>query len=443
MALVARSLWEEEVKETATQQALRVLRESAKPVALGAGVCTLAAATACILLRKKESPKTLVFPGSKFSDASTVDEVEAESLCPGSPIATRAIPACQATIAMQSGDNLIAVGSAIRTSTGLWVPSHVIESATFGSSTAYIVGHSKNGKNTRPLYQCEIEDAVNFGTEMLNIRISDNELSALALKVAQFTPLDKFGATATIAGPDSSGSMGLLKPDATEMGRVVYHGSTVKGYSGSAYMLNSRVAGIHLCGGKAGNAGQEALFLKACLSIQDQDTTAESSEDFFRKWFDDNPDHEISYQADKAVVRDTSGHYHVADSDLVQKYKKLSQSKNWGDLDEAEDLATEMDRRGIEFESVDPAAALNALTFLGQRLQGSPMRAVEQPTQPGKSRVNRPRPSRLQSLKPFVEQLKKLENTVEHLAQTSQSSTASISKPTEPTKLAKDISSLR
>nr|UGO57489.1 MAG: hypothetical protein 2 [Riboviria sp.] len=342
---------------------------------------------------------------------------------------------------MQSGDNLIAVGSAIRTSTGLWVPSHVIESATFGSSTAYIVGHSKNGKNTRPIYQCEIDDAINFGTEMLNIRISDNELSALALKVAQFTPLDKFGATATIAGPDSSGSMGLLKPDVTEMGRVVYHGSTVKGYSGSAYMLNSRVAGIHLCGGKAGNAGQEALFLKACLSIQDHDTQAESSEDFFRKWFDDNPEHEVSYQADKAVVRDIAGHYHVADSEIVQKYKKLSQSKNWADLGEAEDLAEEMDRRGLEYESIDPATAVNVLNFLGQRLQGSPTRAVEQPIQPEKSQVTQRKPSRSQSSRPLVVQLKKLQSTVEHLVQTSQPSTASTSKHTEPTKPVKATSS--
>lgn len=70
------------------------------------------------------------------------------------------------------------------------------------------------------------------------------------------------------ARENSNSSMGILKPDQeTAYGFVSYSGSTLAGFSGGPYTNGSRILGVHLGGGTAGNYGYSASFLMSKLKL--------------------------------------------------------------------------------------------------------------------------------------------------------------------------------
>lgn len=91
------------------------------------------------------------------------------------------------------------------------------------------------------------------------------------------------GTIAIIVGPQGKGTQGKLEHDSTIFGRVIYHGTTLGGYSGAAYMVANQITGIHLNGGKR-NGGFSASYIWVTLCFLEK-VKQESTEDWLNNTF--------------------------------------------------------------------------------------------------------------------------------------------------------------
>lgn len=70
------------------------------------------------------------------------------------------------------------------------------------------------------------------------------------------------------ARENSNSSMGILKPDQDmAYGFLSYSGSTLAGFSGGPYTNGSKILGLHLGGGTAGNFGYSASFIMSKIKL--------------------------------------------------------------------------------------------------------------------------------------------------------------------------------
>nr|QXV86575.1 hypothetical protein [Solemoviridae sp.] len=125
---------------------------------------------------------------------------------------------------------------------------------------------------------------VHIDTDVVCVRISEQEASRLAVRVPKIGP-----ATTTslvrISGPNGIGSTGSLRPDNVVFGQYIYTGSTEPGFSGAAYTNGHSVLAIHLGGGQR-NFGYSIrlayVTLLHFLKVKQEDTQ-QWIEDLVRK----------------------------------------------------------------------------------------------------------------------------------------------------------------
>jgi len=189
-----------------------------------------------------------------------------ESRRPGSDEVEMTSPPCQARVGVMRDGQFVVIGACIRLEDCLVAPDHVI-----GGGDKYIYGR----QNCVSLKGKEI---VSIGTDLSYVQMTEKELSTIGISVAKLSAVPDLGIYSQIVGPMSKGTTGVLRNDPRSFGRVVYEGTTIAGYSGSAYTSGPHVYGLHQMGGQV-NGGYAITFvwarLRAALRMK-----PESSEDW-------------------------------------------------------------------------------------------------------------------------------------------------------------------
>lgn len=122
-------------------------------------------------------------------------------------------------------------------------------------------------------------------TDLVYVKLEPKTWSIVAAATANiFHEIPNLGSYAVVVGPSGMGSTGILKHDATVFGRVVYEGSTTGGFSGAAYMVANRLAGVHQRGGRLINGGYSAGYVWVTL-CQAENLKMEATEDWLRNSF--------------------------------------------------------------------------------------------------------------------------------------------------------------
>lgn len=189
-----------------------------------------------------------------------------ESRRSGSEESDFTTPRCQARVGFYRDGQFVVVGSCIRMADNILVgPDHVLG----GDGDKFVYG-------SQSVVSLKDKERIAVATDLVAIRMTDRELSTIGVSEAKIGPIPENGCYAQIVGPVSRGTTGNLRHDSTVFGRVVYGGTTIAGYSGSAYTDGSRVLGIHQRGGQV-NGGFSAsyawMLVKKALNMRDESTS--------------------------------------------------------------------------------------------------------------------------------------------------------------------------
>lgn len=201
------------------------------------------------------------------------ESVLPESAVPGSEERSMTFPKGQVIVGFQQGGSFHVVGCAVRIDQWLVVPDHV-KSAVSGDIKLELL--TADRKRRLVLTDAEMDSFVIVDTDILACQLSEARFSEAGLGKPSICPTlsETVGGYVAVVGAYGKGTTGTLR-HSTLFGKVVYSGSTFKGYSGAAYMLGSQLAGVHLHGGTV-NAGYSSSYLLAMLKhmfkIKDEDT---------------------------------------------------------------------------------------------------------------------------------------------------------------------------
>nr|QXV86563.1 hypothetical protein [Solemoviridae sp.] len=256
-----------------------------------------------------------------------------ESSMPGSPLVRFVHPPFQVILSyVDSERKRRVVGCAIRlrTPTGedyLVVPLHVW--SVFDRDFPNVHARGKGDwieldSRSVSLKGAVVErDVVNIDTDVICVRISENEASRLGASVPKIGAAGSAGFV-RIVGPNSLGSTGTLRPDPVVFGHYIYTGSTEAGFSGAAYTNGNFVFAIHLGGGQRNFGYSVRLAYVTLLHFRKikQESTEQWIEDMVRK-------------KGERVIVDTSWH----DTDTVRirvrwDYHVIEKDKFYGSLGE-------------------------------------------------------------------------------------------------------------
>lgn len=129
-------------------------------------------------------------------------------------------------------------------------------------------------------------------TDLAAVAFTPAEMSQLGVKIAALAEVASCGTTAQVRGLDGMGTVGYLSHDPRCWGGLIYGGTTLPGYSGSAYTCGAKIMGMHSTGGKE-NRGVDASFIRICL----KSATSNLKEDS-ESWLHDQytKDNEIRYR---------------------------------------------------------------------------------------------------------------------------------------------------
>nr|UGO57564.1 MAG: hypothetical protein 1 [Riboviria sp.] len=176
-----------------------------------------------------------------------------ESRRQGSEESEMTFPKCQARVGVMRDGQFVVLGSCIRFGDHIVGPDHVLG----GEFDRFAYGR----QSYISLYGL---DRIVLGTDLVAIPLSARDMSTLGLSCCTLALVPDCGAYAQVVGPMGKGTTGNLRNDVRCFGRVVYDGTTLAGYSGSAYTIGTQVAGIHQSGGPV-NGGFSASFVWARL----------------------------------------------------------------------------------------------------------------------------------------------------------------------------------
>lgn len=242
-----------------------------------------------------------------------------ESIVEGSNFTRAPPPMYQCGIAKEEDGQYTVIGSALRCSEGLLVPQHCL-----ADNDLWLVNKVKKWK----IEPHVLAEAVPVTEEIMLLQISNDIFATMGMRVAKFSPVPETGVYATITAMDGTHSSGVLKPHPTLLGLAEYAGSTVSGFSGSAYQgTGGAVYGIHLHGGRS-NGGQQILYVhsltKHALRIKE-----ESSEDFLRTQFEKGVEFDIKHVDDEYVLmyNRKTGKYHIGGNTTYEDYENVRQRR--------------------------------------------------------------------------------------------------------------------
>lgn len=247
----------------------------------------------------KVVPGTAMFKrrfGKPTFVAEKSERVNLESRVEGSYENKMTPPGFQCKIGYWNGAEFNVIGSAIRLSVNgndyLVAPDHVIG----GDDSVEMYAYGKKG-----YVSISGTERIILDTDLAAIKMTNQQFSQIGMTVASIKTLPTSGSFVNIVGPMAMGTAAELKHDATIFGRVVYMGTTERGYSGSSYLVSGGSVGLHQAGGRV-NSGYNIEYVHGLLCVVEK-SYGESS----KKWL------EGQYQAGKKIKWQVTG-----DPDRIQ-----------------------------------------------------------------------------------------------------------------------------
>lgn len=193
-----------------------------------------------------------------------------ESVRSGSTQLPLTPPDFQADVGYFEGSTWIPVGQCVRFANDVVVSAdHVL---------ADHPGREKFIKGRQGAISIQDRNIIQLAADLSAIKLSPTDVSTIGVKAATIGFVPDRGIMCQIVGSDRLGTAAVLHNDPKIFGRLVYAGTTVKGYSGSAYYDGKKLLGIHNMGG-AINGGWSASY--AWMKIkQEFGLVEEDSEEF-------------------------------------------------------------------------------------------------------------------------------------------------------------------
>lgn len=258
----------------------------------------------------------------------TAAEYMPESMVPNSALTARTPPKCQGVLGSLSPEGIVkANGCCVRVDiqgmgSYLITPDHVLAGIRDNMCLLGSAGHIaldidfiQDNVGQRP------RERIILDTDVVAFRITENEASVAGIAVASIlSALPPNGALAQICGPTKLGSTGVIRPDSTCFGGLLYEGSTTHGFSGAVYAIGSKAAGIHISGGRR-NTGYSLrlgyVTLRALLKVQPEES-AEWLEKMYKQYRKRIDIDQTWKDLDSIRIR-TGGEYHVISVDAFRQ----------------------------------------------------------------------------------------------------------------------------
>lgn len=321
-----------------------------------------------------------------------------ESLIPGSPLMDgleSGLPKCQVRVAIRREDKtFVVVGCGIRIRDHLVLPSHVL----YISSDLWVI-------NGRGEWKIETSKAEQLCADVSAVEMT--RWSDMGVATAKLGPLMQRSTVQVMSSCDFKFSIGVLSVGTT-FGRTNYEASTRPGFSGAAYMNGNVCVGIHCHGGVAAGAGYESLYLYTRLKclLKTVDEAAPSGLDAGSSYMPDKGEkyeyEEVgemmvgSKKERQAIVRDSTGHFHITKAELLEKLNKAvrdeerAASGSWGDVGDSTDEI----RAKLRNHQYDPEVLVgpNGAHYSGEgqppAARGAPGKRQSQPQPASKSSIS-------------------------------------------------------
>nr|QVG74728.1 hypothetical protein 1 [Virus sp.] len=233
----------------------------------------------------------------------------------------------QCQIGYLEGGKFVVTGAALRFACNFLVgPDHVL-------GAPHVIA---KGRQTR--VSLEGKERIPLATDLVAIQLSQAEFAMLGVAEVKIGVFEK-SVYAQVVGPLGKGTTGGLRDDVSCFGRVIYEGTTLPGYSGSAYSSGSYCYGMHQCGGQV-NGGFSASFIWCLLRI------------YLRRMDEDTADHLMrEFNLGKGIYWSTS---HTDPTEVIVringKYEYHSTDVMYDVFGSDWMNKTELKRRGRDFQ---------------------------------------------------------------------------------------------
>lgn len=228
-----------------------------------------------------------------------------ESRRAGSEETPMTSPKYQAVVAIRDGDAMRVLGCAVRFDGVLVAPDHVL------GGSPDIEKYVKGSQSWLPLAGRE---RIPLDTDLVAIEMSEKDFATIGISACKVASLGVQTEFSQIVGPEAKGTVGQLKHDAICFGRLVYTGTTIQGYSGSAYTAGPKVLGIHQMGG-AVNGGYSAEYINNLLLVYLK-RRYESSPEFLRQQYENGKTISWKTTGDPGTIQiKVGGRYALVDRD--------------------------------------------------------------------------------------------------------------------------------
>nr|QED21501.1 hypothetical protein [Mycroft virus] len=236
-----------------------------------------------------------------------------ESIREGSVEKPMVHPPCQVFVGGMVDGKFEVNGAGVRMYDYLVTPQHVV--APYSPKVKI---RGLNGNDV----EVDLLSFEGLDTDICMIRLTPAQWSLLGTSKASIShEIPAQGSYVSITGSESNlGTTGALREDPSVFGRVMYTGTTKKGYSGAAYAAGKTLIGIHTNGG-AVNGGYSASYIASLIQYELRQHKVESSSDYLQT---------AMRNGMKIVVDGSWGHiddvrvkvggrYHIMDKDSLKK----------------------------------------------------------------------------------------------------------------------------
>nr|WQM60695.1 MAG: VP1 protein [Solemoviridae sp. 1] len=236
-----------------------------------------------------------------------------ESLVAGSREAAMALPKYQLKVGNIEGGQFNVFGSAVRVFDSIVMPAHVLQSALV-DGFVYV-------KGSQGAVALKEEDFEVLDTDLTAIHLKEKQLSMIGAPIASIWERinEVRGEFVSIVGVQGQGTVGALVHDPSCFGKVLYKGTTLKGYSGALYAVGKQIAGMHAWGGQA-NGGYSMSYIKVKV-VAMQKLQTEDTEDFLHGLFRNKKlkRENVRFVGGDLVEFRENGMYHRVDIDVWKR----------------------------------------------------------------------------------------------------------------------------
>nr|QXV86571.1 hypothetical protein [Solemoviridae sp.] len=235
-----------------------------------AGVTALAV-SGTYVWRKRYQIKTACGFKPKVNISAPITNSTLESIRANSEESKLIKPKCQFMIGDFSNGTFTGYGNGVRIGDHAVFPGHVWADCDSKTIAFY----------DRSLLQLTVDnvDLIDIDTDLVALKLTERQWSVLGTVKPRIAH-EAHRQFASVMGVFGKGTTGNLTDDPSVFGKVNYAGTTKAGYSGSAYMVQGQLAGIH-CHGGAVNGGYSASYVYVTLMHYAKEVP-EDSEDFLR-----------------------------------------------------------------------------------------------------------------------------------------------------------------